>query len=84
MALRNLLLQALDGSWLSGLFLFEILFSARGAATLLAFPRIRHSIAGLATCSSMVVLGIIGYRFDTCIIAFARRKTCPISRRGLS
>ncbi len=74
---RDKLLQALDGSWLAGLFLFEILFSAVVPATLLAFPRVRHSIAGLATCSTMVVLGIIGYRFDTCIIAFARPKDMP-------
>lgn len=74
---RGVLISALDGSWLAGLFLFEILFSAVVPATLLAFPRVRHSIAGLATCSTMVVLGIIGYRFDTCIIAFARPAGMP-------
>lgn len=74
---RGVLMDALDGSWLAGLFLFEILFSAVVPATLLAFPRIRHSIAGLATCSTMVVLGVIGYRFNTCIIAFARPADMP-------
>jgi Ni/Fe-hydrogenase subunit HybB-like protein len=69
---RGVLPHALDGSLLSGLFLFELLFSAVVPATLLAFRRVRESIPGLATCSTMVVLGIIGYRFDTCIIAFAR------------
>ncbi len=69
---RGVLLEALDGSWQAGLFLFEIMFSAVIPAVLLSIPRVRHNVAGLATCSSMTVLGIIGYRFDTCIIAFER------------
>lgn len=69
---RGVLIDALDGSWQAGLFLFEILFSAAIPAVLLAFRRVRTSVPGLATCSTMVVLGIIGYRFDTCIVAFAR------------
>lgn len=74
---RGVLLESLDGSWQSGLFVFEILFSAAIPATLLAFRRVRNSIPGLATCSSMVVLGIVFYRFDTCIIAFARPEGMP-------
>lgn len=69
---RGVLVDALDGSWQSGLFLAEILFSAAIPAVLLAFRRVRTSIPGLATCSVMVVLGIVFYRFDTCIVAFAR------------
>ena len=74
---RGILVDALDGTWQAGLFLFEILFSAVIPATLLAFRRIRKSIPGLATCSTMTVLGIIGYRFDTCVVAFARPESMP-------
>ncbi len=74
---RGELPRRMDGSWQAGLFLFEVLFSAAVPAVLLALPRVRTSIAGLATCSSMVVLGIIMHRFDTCIIAFARPETMP-------
>ena len=69
---RGILPGAMDGSWQSGLFLFELAFSAVIPAALLASRRVRHSAAGLATCSLMVVLGIIGYRFNICIIAFTR------------
>jgi Ni/Fe-hydrogenase subunit HybB-like protein len=69
---RGILPGAMDGSWQAGLFLIEMAFSAVIPAALLASRRVRHSAAGLATCSLMVVLGIIGYRFDICIIAFTR------------
>jgi Ni/Fe-hydrogenase subunit HybB-like protein len=69
---RGMLVRALDGSWQAGLFLFEILLSAVIPAALLSFRRVRHSVAGLATCSTMVVLGVVAYRFNTCIVAFAR------------
>ncbi len=69
---RDVLLSAVDGSWQSGLFLFELTVSAVAPALLLSIPRVRHSVAGLATCSIMTVTGIIGYRFNTCLIAFDR------------
>ncbi|MBK9120242.1 MAG: Ni/Fe-hydrogenase cytochrome b subunit [Phycisphaerales bacterium] len=69
---RGILPGALDGSWQAGLFLFELLVSAILPAILLALPRVRRSIPGLATCSVMVVLGVIGYRFNVCIVAFER------------
>jgi Ni/Fe-hydrogenase subunit HybB-like protein len=69
---RGILPGGLDGSWQAGLFLFELAVSAVIPAVLLAFRRIRHSIPGLASCSLMVVLGLIGYRFDICIVAFSR------------
>jgi Ni/Fe-hydrogenase subunit HybB-like protein len=69
---RGVIPDALDGSWQSGLFLFELAFSAVIPAALLSIRRVRHSRAGLATCSTMVVLGIIWHRFNVCIIAFAR------------
>jgi Ni/Fe-hydrogenase subunit HybB-like protein len=69
---RGILPSALDGSWQAALFVAELAFSAVIPAVLLAFRRIRYSIPGLASCSLMVVLGTIGYRFNICIIAFER------------
>ena len=69
---RGIIPEHLDGSWQSGLFIFELAFSAVVPAVLLMIKRVRHSIPGLATCSSMVVLGIIMHRFDVAIVAFAR------------
>lgn len=74
---RGILPDALDGSWQAGLFLFEVLFSAAVPAVLLAIPRVRGGIPGLATCSIMVVCGMVGYRFDICIVAFDRPETMP-------
>jgi Ni/Fe-hydrogenase subunit HybB-like protein len=74
---RGIIPQHLDGSWQAGLFLFELLVSAIVPAALLAIPRVRASIPGLATCSTMTVLGIIGYRFDICIVAFERPEAMP-------
>ncbi|NQT15284.1 MAG: Ni/Fe-hydrogenase cytochrome b subunit [Planctomycetes bacterium] len=72
MAVRGVIGLAFDGSWQASLFFFELLVSALIPATLLSLRRVRTSIAGLAICAGMVVLGIIGYRFDVCIVAFAR------------
>lgn len=69
---RGILPAHLDGSWQSGLFLFELAVSAVIPAVLLSIPRVRSSKPGLATCSTMTVLGIIGYRFNICIVAFER------------
>ncbi len=74
---RGELLSALDGSWEAGLFLVEMLISAVIPAVLLALRRVRTSVAGMATCSIMTVLGVIAYRFDTCIVAFARPEGMP-------
>lgn len=74
---RGVLPGALDGSWQSGLFLLELLISAIVPSVLLTIPRVRHSIPGLATCSTMTVLGMIGYRFNICIVAFARPESMP-------
>ncbi len=74
---RGVLPERLDGSWQSGLFVFELAFSAVLPSALLAVPRVRQSVAGLATCSAMTVLGMIGYRFNICIVAFSRPQTMP-------
>ncbi len=69
---RGVLPGALDGSWQAGVFLVEMLLSAVIPGTLLAIPRVRSSIPGLATTSTMTVFGAIGYRFNICIVAFQR------------
>jgi Ni/Fe-hydrogenase subunit HybB-like protein len=74
---RGILPGALDGSWQAGLFIIELLISAVIPAVLLAIRRVRNSIPGLATSSLLTVLGIIGYRFDVCIVAFRRPETLP-------
>ncbi|HQA00020.1 MAG TPA: cytochrome c3 family protein, partial [Phycisphaerae bacterium] len=74
---RGQLTEENIASWQGALFIFELLVSAVIPAILLSFRRVRYSVPGLATCSTMVVLGIIGYRFDTCIIAFSRPESMP-------
>ncbi len=69
---RGVIPDRLDGSWASGLFLAEMLISAVIPATLLMVKRVRESIPGLATASLMTVLGIIGHRFNVCIVTFDR------------
>lgn len=72
LAVRGIATSMFDGSWQSNLFLFEISLSALIPGVLLSLRRVRKSKAGLGLCSAMAVFGIIGYRFDTCIVAFAR------------
>ena len=74
---RGQLTRQVIVSWQGGLFLFELLVSAAIPSVLLSIGRVRRSIAGLATCSAMTVVGIISYRFDTCIIAFLRPSAMP-------
>ena len=72
LAIRGVLGGAFDGSWQSGLFLAEVLFSAGIPATLMLFKPIRKSLAGVGIAASMVVLGMIGHRLNVSIVAFAR------------
>ncbi len=72
LAARGVLGSAFDGSWQGYLFLFELSFSAIVPAVLLAMPRVRRSVGGLALCSTMTIIGMMLYRFDICIISFAR------------
>ena len=71
-ALREAIGKAFHGSWQGLVFSGELLVSALIPATLLLFRRVRTSAAGLATCAGMTVFGMIAYRFDCCIVAFAR------------
>jgi hypothetical protein len=61
-----------DGSFLGGLFLFELAVSAVVPALLLALPRVRASSRGIGTAAILTVLGTIGYRFNVCVVAFQR------------
>jgi Ni/Fe-hydrogenase subunit HybB-like protein len=72
LAHRGQLVRVLDGSPLSFVFLFELALSAVVPGLLLAIPRVRQSPRGLGMAASMTVLGMIGYRFDVCIVAFKR------------
>lgn len=72
LALRHKLGQALNGTWQANLFLFEIFLAALLPAILMSFRRIRSSPAGIGISSILTILGVIGYRFDLCIVAFAR------------
>jgi Ni/Fe-hydrogenase subunit HybB-like protein len=72
LAVRGKLGYVFDGSWQSGLFLFEIFLSALLPAVLMSFRRIRSSAAGIGIASGMTILGMVGYRIDLSIVAFAR------------
>jgi Ni/Fe-hydrogenase subunit HybB-like protein len=61
-----------SSSWYGALFVFELAVSAIIPAVLLAIPKVRRSVAGMATCASMTVFGMVLYRFDVCLIAFKR------------
>jgi len=74
---RGKLFAALDGSFEASLFMVEMLLSAVLPATLLALPRVRHSIPGLATCATSTLLGVVGYRFNICYVAFMRPPEMP-------
>jgi Ni/Fe-hydrogenase subunit HybB-like protein len=74
---RGKLGYAFDGSWQGFLFLFEVLVSALLPAILLCMRRVRTSVAGLGVCSSLTVLGMIGYRFNICVVTFTRPDGLP-------
>ncbi|MFH1418164.1 MAG: NrfD/PsrC family molybdoenzyme membrane anchor subunit [Planctomycetota bacterium] len=80
--LGDLLIQgklglAFDGSWQGSLFIFEMMVSAIVPAALLAVRRVRTSVAGLGACSILTVLGLIGYRFNICVVTFTRPDEMP-------
>jgi hypothetical protein len=72
LAARGVLPSALDGSWQSTLFVFELGVSAVIPTVLLLSRRVRESGAGLATAAGLGVFGIVLNRLDVCFIAFAR------------
>ncbi|MEJ2185122.1 MAG: Ni/Fe-hydrogenase cytochrome b subunit [Gemmatimonadota bacterium] len=72
LAIRGDLGLALDGSRQGLLFLFEIGISAVVPATLLLFRRVRSSLKGMAVAAGFTVFGLVFYRLDVSILAFAR------------
>ncbi len=72
LALRGKLGYVLSNTWQSQVFLLEIALASLLPASLLAFRRIRSNPAGIAAASGLTMLGMIGYRFNLCIVAFAR------------
>jgi Ni/Fe-hydrogenase subunit HybB-like protein len=72
LAIRGVLPTLFDGSWQSGLFVFELGLSAVIPAALLSMRRVRTSVAGLAVSAGMAVAGMVLYRIDVSMVAFAR------------
>ncbi|MCK5651091.1 MAG: Ni/Fe-hydrogenase cytochrome b subunit [Gemmatimonadetes bacterium] len=72
LAVRGVLGTALDGSWQSNLFIFELAVCAVIPGTLLLFKKVRSTIPGMAVCATLTVLGMVGNRLDVSIVAFAR------------
>jgi hypothetical protein len=72
LGVRGELGRAFDGSAMSSLFLFELSLGAVVPGLLLLLPSVRKSTRGLGLAAVMTVFGIIGYRFDVCIVAFQR------------
>jgi len=69
---RGVLPGAIDGSWQSFMFLFEIGISAVIPAILLGVPRLRKKKAALFSAALMVVLGMVLYRLDIAIITMKK------------
>ena len=63
---------AFDGSMEGFLFISEVLVSALVPAVILSVPRIRESRRGLGIAALLTVVGMIGYRFNVCLVAFTR------------
>ncbi|MGD2153085.1 MAG: Ni/Fe-hydrogenase cytochrome b subunit [Gemmatimonadales bacterium] len=72
LAVRGALGMVVDGSWQSWLFLFELGLSAVVPAALMLHKPTRSHIAGVGTAALMVVGGMVLYRLDVSIVAFAR------------
>ena len=71
LTVRGVLPAALDGSWQSRLFLLELAVSGGLPALLLLSPA-RRSVAGVGGAAGLVVAGMVGYRLDVAVVAFAR------------
>jgi Ni/Fe-hydrogenase subunit HybB-like protein len=72
LAIRGELHRVTDGSPLAMLFLFELFVSAILPGVLLSIRRVRRHRVGLLFAAASAVFGIVGYRFNTCIVAFDR------------
>lgn len=74
---RGELGAAFAGTFQSRLFLFEMASAALIPAILLSFRAIRTQTTALGILAFTSVMGIIGYRFDVCIVAFKRPAGMP-------
>lgn len=72
LVMRGTIRHLFEGSREAFVFLLEISLAVLLPATLLLFRRIRASAGGLAACAALTILGMVGYRFNLCIVAFAR------------
>jgi Ni/Fe-hydrogenase subunit HybB-like protein len=72
LAWRGDLGAAFDGSFLGGIFLFELAIGALIPAVVLAVPRLRVSGRWVGAAAVLTVFGIMGYRFNLSIVAFHR------------
>jgi Ni/Fe-hydrogenase subunit HybB-like protein len=72
LGLRGKLGYVLENTWQARLFLLELVVAALLPATLMTFRRIRSGAAGIGIASGLTLLGMVGYRFDLCVVAFAR------------
>jgi Ni/Fe-hydrogenase subunit HybB-like protein len=76
LGVRGVLGTAFGASWHTNLFVLELLVSAVVPAGLLLIRRVRRSMGGMAFCAALTVTGMVGYRLNVSIVAFAR----PASR----
>jgi Ni/Fe-hydrogenase subunit HybB-like protein len=72
LAVRGVFGAAFGTSWHTNLFVLELLVSAVAPAALLLIPRVRRSLGGMALCAALTVAGMVGYRLNVSIVAFAR------------
>jgi len=74
LALRGVLADTFGRSWHTTLFVAELGVSAIVPGGLLLLKRVRSSLAGLTFCAALTVVGMVWYRLDVSIVAFARRE----------
>jgi Ni/Fe-hydrogenase subunit HybB-like protein len=72
LAVRGKLGYIFAGTWQAHLFLVEIFMAALLPAVLMSLRRVRSSAPGIGIASGLTLLGMVGYRFDLCLVAFAR------------
>ena len=72
LAVRGVLGASFGRSWHSTLFVLELAVSAVLPGVLLLVPRVRSSMAGMAVCAALTAAGMVGYRLNVSIVAFAR------------
>jgi Ni/Fe-hydrogenase subunit HybB-like protein len=72
LAVRGRLGLALEVTSVAALFWLELAMTALVPGVLLAVPAVRRSERWLGLTALMVVLGVVGYRFDVAIVAFSR------------